>query len=830
MNENKISFYQYAVKYSTHIPVIQRDYAQGREGKNEQAVLNRFLLDIAASLDKDKPLSLNFIYGIEEKNDVFLPIDGQQRLTTLFLLHWFVALRTKRLDIFLRETRNFTYQTRSSAIDFFESIQPSSNDNEWKERINELYNIQSGNDIKNFLWFKLDWSYDQTIAGVINALNNMFNLFSSKNLDDWWEKLVSDQKCKITFLYIAINKTGSNVGNELENETKAALTYIKMNARGKHLSNFENAKALIHSLNKDGEEFVISFDNNYIRSIEIIADKSEKVKDIGKISRIIDDMMMQLLINLFNDLQFLINESLSKCNIVNNYLSYMDVLRDFHEKPDKEKEIFYNLYFDILNRLLSSKIINFDEFNKYVTKDSRYDRLDFCLLLSYFYYNNDNFQGIKEWKYLLRNFHYDDSNNTRNSDNYYKIMSSLNILSKDIEKKNVSGSPVIYVSKESEYPEFDKIPSVKKGDWKEEHIKSKILCENGLAFDYFNAIEENFDRRIRAFLFMSGFWNDSGNKTKLDSYIALSIALNLKINEQIPMEIKKIYYLFATGFNESTKSKLRPYIDLTLYNWNEPDDATQEQLHILSLVYDYLNINPDNSFELITIKINEIAQTLYNEGDWRSFVLARNYDELFYHLDGERLHISNDENINIFNYVKQLDLRGEPIKGSIHFQQNKNIGTIGQNNRSKYTITYEYVLNVNIKLEGEYASDYTFFTNNDALFKIYRYIGYQKSEHQFEVLEFDITKNLENYIGFTRKIKEKFSNLPAEEKTEPIYTKNYSKLKGYCKTICGENTEIEVLSYYNTIRTRFDINIEIDLNDANIIIKTETLDLLQKSN
>jgi len=831
MNE-RISFYQYARKYNTQIPIIQRDYAQGREGKKEQAVLNNFLLAIAASLDNDKPLSLNFIYGIEEKNDVFLPIDGQQRLTTLFLLHWFVALRTKNLEKFFKDTLSFSYQTRSSAIDFFESIRPSPNDDKGRKRINELYNIKSGDDIKNFPWFKLDWSYDQTISGVINALNRMFLLFNSKNLDDWWEKLVSEQKCKITFLYIALNKSISNGGFELENKTKAALTYIKMNARGKDLSDFENAKALIHSLNnKEGENFVIKFDNEYIKIIENKAGESEK-KDIGKISRIIDEMMMQLLINLFNDLRYLFNELLSNESLLKsaeiNYLGYMTALRDFHENPNEEKEKFYSRYFEILNRLFNSEIINYDEFTNYIKGDNRPDRLDFCLLLSYFYYNDHNIKGINEWKYLFKNFHYKDTNNTR-EDNYFKTLSSLNALSENIKKKDVSSSPLIYISEESESPESINISSVKKGDWKEEHIKSKMLCEEKLNFDYFNVIEGNFDRRIRSFLFMSGFWNNSGNKTKLDSYIELSIALNLKFNEPIPMEIKKIFYLLATGFNGTTKSKFRPYIDLDLYNWNEPDEVTQEKLYVLSLVYDYINNNHDNSFELLKIKINKIADELYNKNDWRSFILTRNYNDLFYHLDGETLYILNDENINIFSYVKQLDLDGKPIKGKINITQKKNIGTIGRNKRSDNIITYEYILNINIELTGENVSDYTFFTrNNNNTFKIYRYIGYQENRHLFEVPEFDITDDLKNYYDFSEKIKGKFSNLPPEEKTDPIYSKNYSNLKNYCKPICGENTEIKVESYYNTIITKFDINITVNLDDTSIVKETETLDLLEK--
>jgi len=834
MDENKITFYQYANVYKTQIPIIQRDYAQGREGKKEKAILTRFLLDIARSLEKDEPLSLNFIYGlvyrIDEKKGVFLPIDGQQRLTTLFLLHWFVALRTKHLDKLFKKTEKFSYQTRSSAIEFFESIQPSSCADKQEERINELYDIQSGSDIKYFPWFKLDWSYDQTIAGVINALDMMFRLFNSFDLNTWWEKLTSDQRCKITFLFIAINEKGSNDVKPFENESKAATAYIKMNARGKHLSDFENAKALIHSLdNKEGIIFVSSFDNEYIKYIEKIAGESKKAKeDIGILSRIIDDMMMRLLINLFNDLRYIFNELLSKKllskNIEYTYLIYMDALRDFHDNSDNEKDIFYSRYFSILNRLFRSEIIDSDEFVGYVSSNRRSKRLDFCLLFSYYYYNGYNNQGIKEWKYLLKNFHYDDSKNTQELKHYYKILSSLNAFSKDIEKVNDSRSPLIYMSKNQKRPEFLKIPSVEPGDWKEEHIKSKILCEKRLDFDYFNSIEENFDRKIRAFLYMAGFWNSSGDMTKLDSYTNLAIVLELR-SDEIPMEIKKMYYLFATGFNETPKSKFSPSVDKTIYSWKKTDDAVQERLDILSKVFDYLIGNSKNSCELINAEVSEKAKKLYEEGDWRSFALARERGELFFHLDGENLQISDDESINIFSYVKQLDLDGEPIKECIHFQQNYIFGLNVQKIGKTRYIKYEYGFDANIRLKGEHASGYVFSTNNDTLFKIYRYIGYQGSERQFEALGFDIARYLEEYIKFAEKIKEKLLSLSQKEINEFVSDINDPRLKGYIKRICGENTKYRVSCYNNVITTIFCIDITIDLNDPNIKRETETLSL-----
>ena len=71
------------------IPTIQRDYAQGRIGK--EYLRCNFLETIkSALLDVNKPLTMDFVYGADEETR-FVPLDGQQRLTTLWLLHWYVA-------------------------------------------------------------------------------------------------------------------------------------------------------------------------------------------------------------------------------------------------------------------------------------------------------------------------------------------------------------------------------------------------------------------------------------------------------------------------------------------------------------------------------------------------------------------------------------------------------------------------------------------------------------------------------------------------------------------------------------------------------------------
>ena len=86
-----LSFYQLISKYRIEIPIIQRDYAQGRDNAKSadirKSIISRF---VKAVQDKDsEPLFLDFVYGRIEGN-TFIPFDGQQRLTTLFLFHKYI--------------------------------------------------------------------------------------------------------------------------------------------------------------------------------------------------------------------------------------------------------------------------------------------------------------------------------------------------------------------------------------------------------------------------------------------------------------------------------------------------------------------------------------------------------------------------------------------------------------------------------------------------------------------------------------------------------------------------------------------------------------------
>ena len=111
------------------IPVIQRDYAQGRA--DQHIVRDDFLKSLHDALclpkeDPTLPLDLDFVYG-SVVNGCFQPLDGQQRLTTLFLLHWYLAwvdgcsedLRTR---IVTSGRSRFSYEVRPGSRDFINAF------------------------------------------------------------------------------------------------------------------------------------------------------------------------------------------------------------------------------------------------------------------------------------------------------------------------------------------------------------------------------------------------------------------------------------------------------------------------------------------------------------------------------------------------------------------------------------------------------------------------------------------------------------------------------------------------------------------------------------
>lgn len=232
INGKQISFSQLINEYSVTIPIIQRDYAQGRESQNE--VREAFLNELLISLINDEPLNLDFVYGSIE-NGSLIPLDGQQRLTTLFLLHWYLALKENKFDNFEKVILDsygnckFTYETRTSSRDFCNCLVKKKLDlMSFFENESSKYSLSDF--IKNSSWFYLSWNNDPTIRSMLNMLDAIHDKFGEENA--FYTKLTDNDRPLITFQFL-----------RLDDYKLSDDIYIKMNARGKLLTNFETFKA-----------------------------------------------------------------------------------------------------------------------------------------------------------------------------------------------------------------------------------------------------------------------------------------------------------------------------------------------------------------------------------------------------------------------------------------------------------------------------------------------------------------------------------------------------------------------------------------------------------
>lgn len=207
------------------IPKIQRDYAQGRLDEHAKRVRERFLDAIYDGIVSGKGLTLDFIYGHLKENGEFVPLDGQQRLTTLFLLYWYAARKAQRTDAaFLH---HFTYQTRYSARDFCGHLASE----DFNPFVAGFQGPLSG-EIKDHPWFPDDWIHDSTISSMLVMLDAINEKFSG--VDGLFDKLNT-----IRFYFISLERL------KLTDDI-----YIKMNSRGKPLTDFENFKAELEKMLK----------------------------------------------------------------------------------------------------------------------------------------------------------------------------------------------------------------------------------------------------------------------------------------------------------------------------------------------------------------------------------------------------------------------------------------------------------------------------------------------------------------------------------------------------------------------------------------------------
>lgn len=237
------------------IPRIQRDYVQGVKDGTGLEIKGQRLVDAVLDAAKEgNLLVLDFIYGVIN-NGVFYPLDGQQRLTLLWLLHWYLALRCGKLkeEKVKEELKKFTYSTRSSSKQFMSLLLDP------KFEYDIFHKVDIDKQIEARSWFYTGWHNDPTIASMLVVLRRIDEKFPKKSddadIENIWDRLTGD-KSNLLFHYL-----------DLEQYAKPDDLFIKMNARGKLLEPLDNFKSdLINHLKKgkyddEKQEWISKYDD-----------------------------------------------------------------------------------------------------------------------------------------------------------------------------------------------------------------------------------------------------------------------------------------------------------------------------------------------------------------------------------------------------------------------------------------------------------------------------------------------------------------------------------------------------------------------------------------
>ncbi len=255
------------------IPDLQRDYCWGDENNTKSTgekgeLVSGFVNNLLAQFNDYKTindkecLNLGLFYGYEVPANHIQLCDGQQRLTTLYLLLGMINKNTieHKEDTLLTEGKfrrylisDFEYKHDDKEPYLNYAIRESSlyflSDLVCKFFIGNKDNIET---IKSADWYFDYYNLDPSIQSMLKALVKIEKIFgedSNSSLDflefgDW---LIN----KVTFLYF-----------DMENRKNGEETFVVINTTGESLSSTQNLKPLVL------QEKNVSFDNTVFKGID----------------------------------------------------------------------------------------------------------------------------------------------------------------------------------------------------------------------------------------------------------------------------------------------------------------------------------------------------------------------------------------------------------------------------------------------------------------------------------------------------------------------------------------------------------------------------------
>lgn len=593
------------------IPIIQRDYAQGRKNEKARLVRERLIDDWIRALNNNENsdenrVDFNYIYGNATQN-IFYPVDGQQRLTSLYLLYWYLAFANDSQEVIKKW--KFEYQTRNSALEFFSFLKDT-------EKSIDLYLLLSNenpeekeNRIKNKSWFKEKWENDPTITACIQFLITLTNKLKAykREFKQFWDRLM-DEKSAVYFTYLTED-------SEEHAEINAAKKYTRMNARGKKLTEFENLKAIIDEI-----------ENNEIDNLAYCTELSEGVVFqydklyIQKLYRVFQNENSTL-----NDIVFNINiesiEWLKTIYKIYCYLYNKEISSELEKKENLYEEIMYNIsqkripaghihkYLYMLKAVYEVLYNHTENGDIYTHSNFENDRQKtaFVLFVYHMWKNTnteeDNLTILKEWKRFK---------------NMLEDLNYTNWENEDLEFANMMNNLLEQMAKEADINEYlvnhdfktnNPLKEVKLDDIQcrieEQQVKAKLLMDKVIDnYTYFDAIKIA-NGRFGFFLFITDCmeaWkkgvNMKDNQEKIESYLKIFVQNELSNESDINDDFLKTY-AYASQCNSE---------EFTLHTQEEINQCNNEHIW-RGNAYLYWNDNQEE-IEKEMIQIQHLRTTM----------------------------------------------------------------------------------------------------------------------------------------------------------------------------------------------------------------------------
>ncbi len=449
INKNISTLVELLNNYTIEIPIIQRDYAHGRNDSHSQQVIKTLLKDMKKALISGEELDINFVYGKEEGKK-FIPVDGQQRLTTLLLLHIYAYRNDENKTELLKR---FTYNTRISSRAFLDKL--------IENRKDVLSVRKPSKEITDLQWFLDSWKYDPTVISVLNVLDLIVE--EMKDVNDIEKILEDSKKCPIRFKFLKMDDLG------MEDDL-----YIKLNSRGRPLTDLENFKAKLLGRMRE-----LNFSENYTTIFENKFDGDWTDYFWKKQKKNFDKYFYSFFEVLLMNYQ-----------IIGRNQNLLDLL-DF-KKIDKKifDIIFYTLNYISRNNV-SPKI---DEIiTNSLSKGTYPDKVLFHAVTTYFYNSKgEEKESLHQWIRIIKNLVYNSDIDFEES--YIDALNSINNFCDNWDNF------LEYLVSDAE-----NIRGFKKEQKDEEIIKAKIIKEDKIFAEEIYKAEANkyFKGQIRSALYLA---------------------------------------------------------------------------------------------------------------------------------------------------------------------------------------------------------------------------------------------------------------------------------------------------------------------------------------